>query len=119
LCASSYQHTNDKGAIDRLPEDLGTPATNLARLPLSINPPIRCKGFAMSSAHSTAAVARPAARLTLSQKNALVAAKPCSISNASREIPFFLLPAQLGLALRFNQLAVIFTFDLSVIIRHL
>src|ERR1700733_12356657 len=59
--------------------------------------------------HSTAAVARPAARLTLSQKNALVAAKPCSISNASREIPFFLLPAQLGLTLRFNQLAVIFT----------
>jgi hypothetical protein len=63
-------------------------------------------------AHSTAAVARPAARLALSLKRSRSRQTMLHL-NASRGIPFFLLPAQLSLALRFNQLAVIFTFDLS------
>jgi hypothetical protein len=65
-----YQHTNDKGAIDRTRPNM------------------------VADFRDTV--------------------KPCSIlMYCISEIPFFLLSAQLRLALRFNQLAVIFTSGLS------
>jgi hypothetical protein len=57
LCASSDQHTNDKGAIDHLPEDLGTPRSiSLASLCPSTRPSA-ARGL-LCPLHSTAAVAR-------------------------------------------------------------
>jgi hypothetical protein len=106
--ARSFFH---KSAAEYLPEDLGTPRPiSLASLCPSTRPSA-ARGL-LCPLHSTAAVARPAAHLALSLKRSRSRQTMLHL-NASRGIPFFLLPAQLGLALRFNQLAVIFTFDLS------